>query len=247
MKIAEFHRLYKLVCDKSGSDFTSHEEVDDMANIAQKEYFAQLIGNLKQHQPGRAIPLVAIGQNSRLSEELNPFKERVSFHADTYDPATMPYGVENGVLVMPADYEHMSAVFSVVNHPTAGVLEMPVDDLDDEEWPRRASSSLIPPAQDKAIYRWHGTAANNNLQLEFRPKDISGYLVYYRTPAKPNYVYTLNPTTRVETHDAAASTDLEWNETACINILIRTLQLGGIKQADQMLYQAMGLNKNQDE
>ncbi len=81
--------------------------------------------------------------------------------------------------------------------------------------------------------------------LELRPKDVSGQVSYYRTPAKPNYVYTMNG--RVETHDASASTDLEWDEVATINILVRSLQLAGIKSADQLLAQTMNQNKMTEE
>jgi hypothetical protein len=247
MTILQSHTLFDLVADKKGSDFWSHAEKDNLLDIAQMEYFAQLIGNYKQHQPGRPVPNIAVGQNSRLSEELNPFKSKISFHADQYDPTTMPYGVEDGVLVLPSDYEHMSAIFSVVAHPTAGTLERPVDDIDDEEWAWRSSSWLIPPSQLNAMYRWNGTAANGNLQLEFRPKDISGHLIYYRRPAKPNYVFTINTTTRVEAHDAGASTDLEWGEVAAFNILVRALELAGVPQADDRLKQAMMQNKMESE
>jgi hypothetical protein len=245
MTISQFHTLFKLVSDKDGSDYWPRPRIDDFADMAQMEYFAMLIGNLKQHQPGRPVPMVVVGQNSRTNEELTPFKEKITFFVDTYDPTTAPYAVDNGVLVLPTDYQHMSAVFSVVSHPTGGTLERPVDELDDEEWPRRESSQLIPPSQMSAMYRWDGTAANGNLKIEFRPRYISGYLVYYRRPLKPNYVFTIN--NRVETHDASTSTDLEWGEVAAFNILVRALELAGIPQADDRLKQAMMQNKMESE
>lgn len=253
MTIAEFHRLYKLVSDKSGSDYTSHEEIDDLANIAQLEYFSMLIGNFRQHQPGRPVPPVVVGQTSRTGEELSPFKSTIAFFTQPYDPTTAPYGVTDGVLALPLDYEHMSGVDSLfVKNGEARVR--PVQEMDDEEWAGRVDSAMMPPTKQEPIYRYYGKGGTLNgfdigekKKLEFRPKDISGNLTYYRKPAKPNYVYTINTTTRVETHDANASTDLEWGEVATMNILVRTLQLAGIKQADQMLYQAMGADKMQDE
>ena len=247
MTILTAHTLFDLVANKDGSDFWSHQDYDNFLDIAQIEYFAQLIGNLKQHQPGRPVPNIAVGQNSRIAEELNPFKTKIQFHTDTYDATTMPYAVDDGILVLPADYEHMSAVVSIVSHPVAGIIERPIDEIDDEEWPRRSSSSLIPPSQENGMYRWNGTAANKSLRIEFRPKDISGELHYYRRPLKPNYVFTINPTTRVETHDANASTDLEWGEVAAHNILVRALELAGVPQADDRLKQAMMQNKMESE
>jgi len=127
-----------------------------------------------------------------------------------------------------------------------------VQEVDGEEWARRADSGLIVPNKISAIYRWKGKGGtlNNNsvgerLLLEFRPKDISGRVFYYRRPRKPNYVYTLNG--RVETHDPNASQNLEWSDAATINIIIRALQLAGVPQADVQLQSAMNLNKNADE
>jgi len=253
MTILDFHLLYKLVSDKSGSDYTSHEEIDRLANIAQMEYFGFLLGNYKQYQPGRPVPPVVVGQTSRTTEELNPFKVTIDFLTLPYDPTTAPYGVTNGILAIPLDFEHMSSLNSMFIQ--AGEIRYrPIQELDDEEWAARVDSELIPVSKKDAIYRFIGKGGTLNSisigekqKVEFRPKDISGQLVYYRTPAKPNYVYTINTTTRVETHDAATSTDLEWGEVATMNILVRTLQLGGIKQADQMLYQAMGQNKATEE
>lgn len=253
MLIAEFHRLFKLVADKSGSDFFTHEQIDDFAHMAQMSYFAMLCGNYKQYQPGRSVAPVTVGQTSRTNEELNPFLTKIEFFTANYDPTTAPYGVTNGVLALPLDYEHMDSVISVV-FQNGSRRDRPVQELDGEEWAYRVDSSLIAPTKKDAIYKFVGKGGTLNSidigekqKLEFRPKDISGYVSYYRTPARPEYVYTINTTTRVETHDAAASTDLEWGEVAAMNILVRSLQLAGIKSADQMLYQAMSADKMQDE
>lgn len=253
MTISEFHILFRLVSDKSGSDYTSHEEIDRLAHVAQLEYFSMLIGNYKQYQAGRAVAPVVVGQTSRTSSELNPFRTRIDFYSIPYNPTTFPYGVTDGILALPSNYEHMDAVMSVSS--TNGEPRVrPVQEVDNEEWAYREDSAMIVPSKVNAIYRYAGVGGTLNDEdidglhkLEFRPKDISGHLWYYRTPAAPNYVYTINTTTRVETHDAAASTDLEWGEVATMNILVRTLQLAGVKHADQMLYQAMTADKMQDE
>jgi hypothetical protein len=248
MTIAQFHQLFKLVADKSGSDYFPHEQIDDLAHIAQMEYFGNLIGNYKQYQPGRPVPPVVVGQTSRSTTELNPFKAKIDFFAAPYDPTTAPYAVDNGILTLPADFEHISAVVSAV-YQAGSRRDRPVQELDDEEWASRVDSSLIEPTKKDAIYRFAGVrqiSANDKRHLiEFRPKDVSGHVSYYRTPAKPNYVYTLNG--RVETHNASTSTDLEWGEVAAMNILVRSLQLAGIKSADQVLAQVMGQNKMSEE
>ncbi len=248
MTIAQFHQLFRLVADKSGSDYFPHEQIDQLAQVAQMEYFGMLIGNYKQYQQGRPVAQVVAGQTSRTNEELNPFKAKIDFFTAPYDPANAPYAVDNGLLRLPSDYEHMSAVVSVV-FQNGSRRDRPVQELDDEEWANRVDSSLIVPSKKDAIYRfagvWAVSANDKRHLLEFRPKDISGHVSYYRTPARPNYVYTLNG--RVETHNAAASTDLEWGEVAATNILVRSLQLAGIKSADQLLAQVMGQNKMTEE
>lgn len=248
MNIAQFHQLFKLVADKSGSDYFPHEQIDQLANVAQMEYYGMLLGNYKQYQQGRSVAQVVIGQTSRTNEELNPFKTKIDFFTGTYDTTTSPYAVDNGLLTLPADYEHISSAISVV-FQDGSRRDRPIQEVDDEEWANRVDSSLIVPSKKDAIYRFAGmrtiSANDKRHLLEFRPKDVSGHVSYYRTPAKPNYVYTMNG--RVETHDAAASTDLEWGEVAAINILVRSLQLAGIKSADQVLAQVMGQNKMSEE
>lgn len=253
MTIFEVDRLFKLISDKSGSDFWPHENIMDFLHIAQLSYFSMLIGNYRQQQPDRPVPPVSVGQNSRTSEELNPFKTPINFFTMPYDPVTAPYGVTNGELALPLDYEHMDSVISLAVQG-GSVRERPVQELDGEEWADRADSDFIVPSKLYAIYRFNGKGGTLNsidigekMKLEFRPKDISGYLTYYRTPRKPVYSYTINTTTRVETYDANTSVDLEWGEVATINILVRALQLAGVPQADQLLIQAMNADKMADE
>lgn len=253
MTIAEFHRLFKLVADKNGSDYFSHEEIDDFAHVAQIDYFAMLCGNYRQYQAGRPVPIAIVGQTSRTNEEINPFKTRIDFFSTPYDPTTAPYGVTDGFLALPLDYEHMDSVVSVVLQNGAR-RDRPVQELDGEEWAERVDSSLMPPSNANAIYRFAGKGGSLNAtnigerqKLEFRPKALSGYVEYYRTPKRPLYSYTLNATTGVETHNPAASTDLEWGEAAAMNILIRALQLAGIKSADQLLLSATSSIKNMEE
>lgn len=240
--------MFKLVADKSGSDYFPHEQIDQLADVAQMEYFGMLLGNYKQYQQGRSVAQVVVGQTSRTNEELNPFKTKIDFFTAAYDPAIAPYAVDNGILTLPANYEHISSVVSVV-FQDGSRRDRPIQELDDEEWASRVDSSLIEPSKKNAIYRFAGmrtiSANDKRHLLEFRPKDVSGHVSYYRTPAKPNYVYAMNG--RVETHNAAASTDLEWGEVAAMNILVRSLQVAGIKSADQLLAQAMNQNKMTEE
>lgn len=253
MTIFEVDRLFKLVSDKSGSDYWPHENIMDFLHIAQLGYFSMLIGNYKQQQANRPVAPVAVGQNSRTNEELNPFKAKIAFFTMPYDPTTAPYGVTNGELALPIDYEHMSAIISLASQG-GETRERPITELDDEEWANRADSDFIVPSKLHAIYRFNGKGGTLNsidigekMKLEFRPKDVSGHLTYYRTPRKPVYSYTINTATRVETYDASTSVDLEWGEVATINILVRALQLAGVPQSDQLLLQAMTADKMTEE
>lgn len=247
MTIEETHRLFELVVKKTRNEFIPHEEVDDYLHIAQMSYFADLLGNLKRY--GRQ-PLV-YGANQRTLDELNPFKEQVTFFTAAYNPVTTPYGVYDGVLVLPSDYEYLESIVSVVQK-NGTTRERPVSVIDGEEWANRADSAMMPPTKMDAIARMEGTGGTVNSfdvgtrhKIKFLPKDISGRLFYFRTPARPEYVYTL--TGRVETHDAAASQDLEWNTVSAMNIIIRALQFAGIKTEDAMLIQAMAQEEMKNE
>lgn len=253
MTISVLHDLFLLIADKDKNGYWTHENIDNFLHVNQLSYFSMLIGDFRKHQPGRPVPPVSVGQNSRTNEELNPFKTRIDFFTQPYDAINAPYGVTNGVLAMPLDYEHMDSIIVLAVQGTT-IRERPAQELDGEEWAERADSDFIVPSKLYPFYRYNGKGGTLNgidigqkQKLEFRPKDVSGHLFYYRTPAKSNYAYTLNTTTRVETHDASTSTDLEWGEVATVNILIRALQLAGVPQADQALWAAMNADKISEE
>jgi hypothetical protein len=251
MTIAETHRLFELIVKKTRNEYIKHEEIDDYLHMEQMRYFSTLLGNFKQYQAGRPVPPVTYGQTQRTLDELNPFKEKITFTTGAYNPVTLPYGVYDGILVLPTDYEYLESIQSVV-YKNGVTRERPVSVIDGEEWAGRADSAIMPPTKMDAIARLEGRGGTVNSfdvgtrhKIRFLPKDISGHLFYFRTPAKPEYVFTLSG--RTETHDAAASQDLEWGTVAAMNILIGALQLAGIRTEDALLVQTMAQNEAKSE
>lgn len=251
MTISETHRLFELIVKKTRNEFITHEQIDDFLHIEQMRYFSMLLGNFKQYQSGRPVPPVVYGQTQRTLDELNPFKEKITFITAAYNPVTMPYGVYDGILVLPSDYEYLESIHALV-YKNGATRERPVAILDGEEWANRVDSAMMPPTKMDAIARLEGAGGVINSfdigtrnKIRFAPKDISGYLFYFRTPAKPNYVYTLSG--RTEVHDATTSQNLEWGTVAAMNILIGALQLAGVRTEDALLVNSMAQNEAKSE
>lgn len=243
MTIAETHRIFSLILKKTQNEYMPHEDIDDLLHVAQMDYFANLLGNYKQYQAGRSVPTVVYGQTQRTLDELNPFKEKITFMKAPYNATTMPYGVTDGVLVLPSDYEYLDSVYGIVLK-NGDRRERGIKVVDGEEWARRLDSAMNPPSKMNTVAMLDGAGGTVNdidiedrKRLKFAPEDVSGYLYYFRTPARPEYVYTL--VGRVETHDAASSTDLEWNTVSAHNIIIRALKLAGVITEDPVVLQTM--------
>lgn len=253
MTIQQFHTFFLLVVNKTSSEYWSHEDIDNFAEIAQTEYFSMLIGNYREYRPGRPVPLVISGQTNRTKEELNPFKETIEFFEAPFNPTTTPYGVTNGVLPLPENFQHMDAVTTFYQE-NGSIRERPVSIVDAEEWAYRVDSEMVAPTRRDPIVMFDGAGGTLNgftiagrQKMRIAPISTTGRVRYFRKPLKPLYSYTLDPSTMVETFDPNTSVDLEWGEVAATNILVRSLQLAGVPGADQMLYQAMTADKIQDE
>lgn len=243
MSIQDVHRIFELIVKKTRNEFLSHEQIDDFLHTAQIEYFAMLLGNYRQYQPGRPVAPVVYGMTQRTLDDLTVFKEKITFQNTPYHPGNNPYGVSDGILVLPNNYEYLESIQSLA-YANGIARERPVKIVDGEEWAWRHDSAMLPPSQYDPIAMMDGAGGVVNgfnivdrRRVRFAPKSISGYLYYFRTPAKPVYAYTLNG--RVETFNANNSVDLEWNITSTMNIITRALQLAGVRTEDQMVVSAM--------
>lgn len=52
----------------------SPDEIGYALTAGQKGYYEYLLGFVQQFQPGRPVPTVAVGMNSKISTDLSPFK-----------------------------------------------------------------------------------------------------------------------------------------------------------------------------
>lgn len=243
MGIQEVHTIFELIVKKTRNEFLSHEQIDDFLHMAQVEYFSMLLGNYKQYQPGRPVAPVTYGMTQRTLDDINPFKEKLIFQNTPYDPVLNPYGVSNGILVLPDNYEYLESIQSYA-YKDGNVRERPVKIVDGEEWAWRIDSVMLPPTQYDPIAMMDGAGGvingfdiSNKKRVRFAPVSISGTLHYFRSPVKPFYSYVV--VGRTETFNAGSSVDLEWNISSTMNIIIRALQLAGVRTEDSVVIQAM--------
>jgi len=238
MTIKQAHDIILLVADKEQEGFLSHADIDAFLHVAQMSYFAELVGNIRQYQ--RTVPPVHDGATERVLAELNPFRQSVPFMNVGFNLTTGRYGtLPDGILVLPDDLEYNEALSALVMEGLTSV-ERPIHVVTAEEWPRRASSALIPVTASDAIARHDGAGGTVNgidigarRKMRLLPASLSGWLTYLRTPKRPNFVYTVAG--RVVTHDPNASQDLEWNETGVMNVIRKALIDIGVKNEDLTL------------
>lgn len=243
MSIQDVHNLFSLIVKKTRNEFLSHEQIDEFLHMAQMEYYAMLLGNYKQYQPGRPVAPVVYGMTQRTLDDMNPFKEKVSFQNTPYNPTSNPYGVSDGILVLPDNYEYLESIQSLA-YKNGISRERPVKIVDGEEWAWRVDSVMLPPTQYDPIAMMDGAGGTVNgfdigdkRRVRFAPKSISGTLYYFRLPNKPFYAYIV--VGRTETFNPNTSVDLEWNTVSTMNIIVRALQLAGVRTEDNLVVQAM--------
>ena len=229
MIIKTVHDIFYNLLDKERSGFIPHEKADELLHLSQMSYFSFLLGNLKRYPNGNQHL-----DTNQVRERLDPFRKRVQFLNVPVDNFNEFGILPDGLLTLPSDFEAISAVMSYDDGK-----EYAIEVLDPEEWPARSSSDLLAPDVTCAIARMNGGNS-----LKFLPKDLTGYVEYYRTPKTPLFYYTLNG--RVETHNASLSQDLEWNTVASMDIIKRALLLAGVKVDDTLLYQAAAVEESKE-
>jgi hypothetical protein len=133
-----------------------------------------------------------------------------------------------------ADFHKPVNVISVV-----GGFPYEGDILSETEWLDRIKSLIIPPTLQNPIARIIGD------KVEFYPSDAGNFkLVYYRAPEKPVFAYTVDVNGRDITYNPVGSVDLDINEPAFDDVVVRAIGYLGISLSDQGLLVERQLNGN---
>ncbi|MBU3748727.1 MAG: hypothetical protein FGM36_15860, partial [Burkholderiaceae bacterium] len=148
----------------------------------------------------------------KIHADLLPFKRSIEYNSGLYNPQSNAYGTgPYGVAVFPADFLYPVSIVTSAGQTVKIVSE--------DEIGIRLSSTLRPPTQARpiAVFGGRGDVLGfdvntfNRMQL-FPEGGHSGTFYYLKRPAAPSLSGTVSG--RVFTYDAAASTQMEWNDTA---------------------------------
>jgi hypothetical protein len=113
------------------------------------------------------------------------------------------------------------------------------DILSENDWLDRVQSSIIFPDLQNPIARIIGT------NIEFYPSNAGNFtLVYYRAPLKPVFNFTVAGNGRDITYNPTGSVQLDINEPAFDDVVVRSLGYLGVSLNDQGLLVERQLNGN---
>lgn len=205
MTIQEAHNIINMEIRKDNESYVRPEDIDRALDRAQWEELSDLLGIPSEYQPGRPVARKGVGLNQRISDDLNPFV------------STSTIATVSGVLSLPANYLYLLSL-------TLDDTDVPIPIYEYDKFANAVNSSIIAPTDDEPIAKWNGESASVQT-LKLAPALVATDInvVYLRKPATPSYVYSINESTNVITHNAGASTDLEWNDIATHRIISRAI------------------------
>jgi hypothetical protein len=127
----------------------------------------------------------------------------------------------------------------VIIKSVVGQIQYEGDILAENEWMDRLNSVIIPPSLEKPIARVLGD------KIEFYPGDAGNFvLVYYRSPVKPEYKYTVDGNGRDITFNPTGSVDLDVNKNSINNVISGALAYLGVSLKDDSLLMEKQINGN---
>jgi hypothetical protein len=224
MTIKQTHDIILDLMEKSVGDYKSHEQIDDALHMAQLDKFVELHGNPKTFQPGRPVPLIGYGQNDKIHADLRNFKVTVSL---------IPGNTASGQWSLPAGFLYPISCWLVYQDAASRNRYLDIPIIDENELASARNSQISPLGANRRV----ATLEDGYLQFHPNSTITGGEIRYLTTPTKPNYSYTYNSTTRVETHDAGASTNLDWPDTVVKDIIYKALVILGVPMEDPVLMQ----------
>ena len=210
MDINQIYSIVKFISNKNQSGYITPEEFNNSINLAQKQYFHQLLEDVKGWDANRKRVRLPMGNAQQSIEKLAPFI------------LSVPTGVQpNGQLPKAGNEASLLAIRTSDNETRVWRVEHD----------RVAShlSSVVDPVSDSPIYTEYGN------YYQVYPTDIAAVVVdYLYDPTDAKWAYTI-VANRPE-YDAANSLQLRWKDTEVTEIIIRVLFMFGISiQASQLV------------
>lgn len=219
MNINEVYTIVQFIANKNQSGYISPDDFNNAFNLAQQQYFRQLIEDIQGWDANRKRIRLPMGNAQPTIQKVAPFIIKVTA---TPVPGT-------GILNKPADLANLLAVR--VGDNTKRVWRVEHDRIADH-----LSSAVDPPAESP-IFTEYGTS------YQFYPLSIGTVSFdYLRTPPDAVWAYTMSGGRPI--YDAGASIDPLWADTEITEVIIRVLLMFGISIQAPQLVQYYGSIKN---
>jgi hypothetical protein len=214
--------LYNLATDLAKKDqraYISFREFSRSYNMAQNDFFIELIGNYKEYQPSLSVASKAPAKSQFIIDALSPF-----------DKAAVVTVAANGLLTPPTDYHYFQAMYSI--NPQYSNKQC-------EDLPRGVTR--LAPIR---IVR-HTEVANYMRSNRYLPSAIypiaeqigERFFVYPNNIGRVQFCYFAYPTPVVlgstvvgtrEVYNATTTTESKWKDQEEYQILKKTLAYLGV-------------------
>lgn len=230
MNINDIHNVVLFYLNKDQQGFVTHEEIDETLDRAQLTLFNQYHANPKL--PARAQAEL-YGESQRIDDALSPFKEKYTFNGGL---------TPSGVITLPADYMHLSALYTTTYNSQLGRnIYSAVQVLSEDELIERLESQVIPVSSEDPVAIMNSF---NRIQL-FPEVPSTGAVYYFKRPPVPKFAYT--QVGRAITYDSANSVQLLWRDSDIPNLIVISLSYFGLNLSSEMIMQFANIKDQQGQ
>jgi hypothetical protein len=223
MNVNEVYEIVQYVANKEQNGYLSPAEFNLNAKLAEGQYLASLISDLRTYQPGRPISRVELGQNSVVRQRLSPCIKQ----------ATLTINGTTGFSPYPDGYIQTDAVWTNTGYQR-------IRYVDQDKW-FLVANSVIDPIATNPIYRLEDTG------FSFLPVSLgSAKLSYVKTPVFMNWGFTLD-SNGLPVYNPATSAQPVWDDVAIFDVIVRILQRVGINLQQGQVVQYAQMIKNEGQ
>lgn len=209
--------------DKKPGLVVTKEDYERLLHLCQLRHLKKKIGLPEEYQPGQPIPRQVIEISKMNTVDIAPFKRYMG--GQNASLSVNKYGIAN----LPSDYYYPSALqIKLVRGAEVKMRDVKI--LSDKEYSERTGSFIRLPNLYFPIANFQ------NGFIMFSPKNVKyADFWYIAIPEKP--VYAVTYTHGYPQYNSSASTELAWNETNTIDIMVMVLGELGINMTSSDIIQ----------
>lgn len=222
MTVDYAYQFIQFVARKNQAAQITPKEVQFALASGQKNYYEYLLGLVQQFQPGRPVPTVALGMNSKISTDLSPFK---------FEDVTI--AVVTNKAPLPSKFRYLSLMLDQNGKQMQW--------MSDNKLPGRLASVIDPISETgKGFYN-----ESNGAWRVYPDGTITSIKVnYYVKPDDIVWAYTFDANGR-PVYNPIGSVDPQFNDEAMTDVLARALEiLGWSFQSENLVEYGQEVKKN---